>query len=48
MLILRSIFRSLEVDARELWLSDEKGMEAKAKKNWKQIRDYAFHPHTVQ
>lgn len=27
----------LEVDAKELWLSDEKGMEAKAKKNWKQM-----------
>lgn len=27
----------LEVDAKELWLSDEEGMEAKAKKNWKQM-----------
>ncbi|NRB46552.1 MAG: YHS domain-containing protein [Saprospiraceae bacterium] len=27
----------LEVDAKELWLSDEKGMEAKANKNWEQM-----------
>jgi len=27
----------LEVDAKELWLSDEKGMGAKAKKNWKEM-----------
>ncbi len=29
----------LEVDAKELWLKDEKGMESKAIQNWKKLRN---------
>ena len=29
----------LEVDAKELWLQDEKGMAARAEKNWREMHD---------